>query len=315
MGPPDLAARPRRVTVLHNPTSGDASPDAESLLPMLEEAGYETRYQSTKDAWEGALQWPADLVAVVGGDGTVGKVARELAGRELPFTILPTGKANNVAKTLGISGDAQAVARSWASAGARNRPFDIWDIGSHRGRARSIEAVGGGFIAATMARSSELRPPTLVLGGTLDRALHLVREALSDETEAHWDIQVDGRDLSGSYIGVEAMNIRAVGPNLRLLPAADPGDGLIDVVLVRAQDRARLQDWLISLEQARARDVPELSVERGRDVRLLPPVSAAVHIDDESWAPGTSKDESGETSIHIRLAGQARVLIGADAGS
>ena len=41
----------------------------------------------------------------------------------------------------------------------------------------------------------------------------------------------DNRDLSGRYILLEAMNIHSVGPNFWLAPPADPGDGLLDLVI------------------------------------------------------------------------------------
>ena len=43
-----------------------------------------------------------DLVAVAGGDGTVGEVAEALLGTDVPIAILPTGTANVVAREYGI---------------------------------------------------------------------------------------------------------------------------------------------------------------------------------------------------------------------
>lgn len=43
------------------------------------------------------------MIAVAGGDGTVGKVARRLIGNPTPIAILPLGTANNIASTLGMS--------------------------------------------------------------------------------------------------------------------------------------------------------------------------------------------------------------------
>jgi diacylglycerol kinase family enzyme len=91
-----------RITLIHNPDSGNAS-DADKLVKFLRDHGHEVRYQSAKeDGWKRALKKPADLVAVAGGDGTVAKVARRMVGRGVPIGVLPSGTATNIARTLGL---------------------------------------------------------------------------------------------------------------------------------------------------------------------------------------------------------------------
>ena len=55
-----------------------------------------------------------DAVIVAGGDGTVGKVAKRLAGTDVPLVVLPTGTANNIARSLGIGVDPHAVSSGLA---------------------------------------------------------------------------------------------------------------------------------------------------------------------------------------------------------
>jgi diacylglycerol kinase (ATP) len=49
-------------------------------------------------------------------------------------------------------------------------------------------------------------------------------------------IRLDGKDLSGEFIMLEALNIRSVGPNRNLTPKADINDGFLDVVFVSKGD-------------------------------------------------------------------------------
>src|SRR4051812_14757978 len=88
-----------RVTLIYNPGAGDDDqPGAGDLERLVRAAGHEIACVSSKDAgWEAALDRPADVIAVAGGDGTVGRVARRLAGRNVPLTMLPMGTANNIA--------------------------------------------------------------------------------------------------------------------------------------------------------------------------------------------------------------------------
>ena len=67
------------------------------------------RYQSTKKSWKKAIQLPADLFIAAGGDGTVAEVIHEAAGTGVPVALLPIGTANNIARSLGIVGDAREI--------------------------------------------------------------------------------------------------------------------------------------------------------------------------------------------------------------
>lgn len=70
---------------------------------MIGHAGHDIVYRSTREpGWEKAIA-DADLVAVAGGDGTVGKALTALGDIEPPLiAVLPLGSANNIARALGI---------------------------------------------------------------------------------------------------------------------------------------------------------------------------------------------------------------------
>ena len=82
-----------RVTLIHNRTAGDKSHGEDELIRLLTQAGYDVDYQSSKGKWRESLDSSPDYVAVAGGDGTIGKVARTLAGTGVPIAILPLGTA------------------------------------------------------------------------------------------------------------------------------------------------------------------------------------------------------------------------------
>src|SRR5436190_11343435 len=94
-----------RVTLLHNAGAGDDDqPDAQQLIELLRNAGHAVSYRSTgEDDWVKALNEPADVIAVAGGDGTIGRVAKQMAGRGIPLGVLPMGTANNISHTLGVA--------------------------------------------------------------------------------------------------------------------------------------------------------------------------------------------------------------------
>jgi len=68
-----------------------------------------------------------DIVAAVGGDGTVRDVAAGLAGSSTPLAIIPNGTGNVLAADLGIPMRAEAAADLLHTA-ARTAPLDLGDV-------------------------------------------------------------------------------------------------------------------------------------------------------------------------------------------
>ena len=287
-----------RVTLMHNPTAGEGEHSREWLERLLADAGHEVGYQATADpGWRAALDEPADLVVVAGGDGTVGTVLTELAGRRTPAAIIPLGSANNIARTLCVDGvDPAELARSWD--GAERRPLDIGAVARAWGAAPFVESFGGGIFADVLLRAAA--DPADPDGEEKHRHGQDLLVAAIREAEAHpWRLALDGRDLSGRFLAVEAMNIREIGPHLPLAPEADPGDGALDLVLIGPEHRDGICALVEMPEEERA-EPPPLPVVRGRRLDVVVAPECAVHADDTAWpSPGPSHD--GE---------EARVAVG-----
>lgn len=240
-----------KITLIHNPSAGDEDSDADELTAMIRAAGHLVEYQSSQEKhWRAALERPADLVAVVGGDGTVGKVGRVLSGRGIPIAVLPQGTANNLAATLELTEiPLQQLVAGWAT--ARRLAFDVGVARGPWGQDIFLESLGTGLFGWMTCRFDDVGEQDLGEhdgGEAKDVELRAARRFLRDQLRQFsarpLQIRLDERDLSGEFLLFEAMNARSIGPNLRLAPAADPGDGLLDIVLVSADDRAKLNEHL-----------------------------------------------------------------------
>ncbi len=128
-----------KISLVHNPTAGGGQ-DGDEAVALLTEAGHKVRHRSTKGRWKVLLQDPGDLLVAAGGDGTVRKVALAAADVDVPFAILPIGTANNIAKTLGLMGDARMLVDSWSQEREHGIPFDIGEVNGKR----FVESVGVG---------------------------------------------------------------------------------------------------------------------------------------------------------------------------
>jgi hypothetical protein len=210
------------VTLLVNTSAGEGTHSKRELRRTLEAAGHRVELGGRKGKkLRRALGAPGDLVVAAGGDGTVGRILKALAGRGVPLAILPLGTANNVATSLGVRGSPEELVAGWPAA--------------RRTLVRVIESVGVGLLARLMSPS-------------LDRGIRDVEDARARTDRliralplTRWRLELDGQDLSGDYLLVEAMNIRCVGPNLCVAQRAEPGDGRLEVVLAGGEDRATLR--------------------------------------------------------------------------
>lgn len=257
-----------RITLVLNPNAGGgASPD--ELRAAIAAAGHQVDVrQARKDDMADALDGAGDLIVVAGGDGTVGRAMKALAGGPVPMAILPSGTANNIATSLGILGDPATLALSWARGEVRQV-----DVGTARGpwgETRFVESVGVGLLA-------HLITPAVgdQLDGT-DAARAEARRAARTLPARDRRVELDGRDLSGPYLLLEAMNIRCAGPNLWLAEQARAGDGRLEVVRALERDRAGLVALADTFGTSRA----ALPTERGTRLRFWC-TAEELHVDDE----------------------------------
>jgi diacylglycerol kinase (ATP) len=274
-----------RVTVLHNPSAGDEGPGDRALRALLRSAGYAATFRSTQaKGWKQVLGDPGDLVVVAGGDGTVAKVVRQLAGRGIPVALLPTGTANNIARSLNLNGDAETLVARWST--ARVTPVDLGVIEGSMRRRRFVEGVGLGVLPQLMTESARRIPKNaLPAQKEIARNVELMIALLERARPLQCEITADGHDLSGAYLALEIMNIRSLGPRVAFSPDADLSDGLLDIVAIAEEARATALDFLRgSLDESqRPLDVVRM---RARKIHLAWG-SRPIHIDDKQWPKGS----------------------------
>jgi YegS/Rv2252/BmrU family lipid kinase len=168
-----------------------------------------------------------DVLVVFGGDGTVHEVAN---GLPLPaadgplVALLPAGTGNDLARAIGMPPDPVAAATELAD--ARPRPLDLLDCGPRR----AANGINAGFAAAA----------TDVLSRRVKKALgpaaYLVAGVRAGVNPPTWParVEVDGRVVEGEALAVVVGNGGSFGGGRWLIPDADVGDGLLDVLVVPA---------------------------------------------------------------------------------
>jgi diacylglycerol kinase (ATP) len=301
-----------KVTLIHNPTAGtDQQPSGRELVQMISSAGHSAVYQSANEEnWQSALDGAGDIIAVAGGDGIVGRVAKLSIGSHAPIAVLPLGTANNVAKTLGLTDiPLKTLVQGWRS--ARRVKFDVGTATGPWGSACFIEAVGVGLFTEVMSRLDARGNSDIAhlphAGQKILSVQEVLKARLHDYPPHKLKVMIDGHDLSGEFVLLEAMNIRSVGPNLCLAPNADPGDGLFDVAYLRQGEQNELIKYLAE-SVAGELCAPRLTVKRGKFLKIeLQGVS--VHIDDEAWPKGNAVPSPSPIEISVKLDPESLIFL------
>ena len=296
-----------QATLIYNGNSGGAdSVSADELQAALEDAGFSPVYEETEEEsdLDRVLEDIEGLVVTAGGDGTVRAVATRLVasgqnGKKVALAIVPMGTANNIGNTLGIEASPQEIIRDLQS--AHKYTLDIGFVRAPWGDSYFIEAFGCGLFADLL---TDYNPEE---GKSVMRALDTVGDVLADYDPQQWQLSLDGQDLSGSYIAVEVLNMKATGPRLKLAPDADPTDGLFDVACVLEPDDVTFWDYLTNLVTDDFNELDNVSILRGKKLELRWD-GFPVHLDAELRPERVTElddpehktlDESGTLTVEI----------------
>jgi diacylglycerol kinase family enzyme len=286
-----------RATVVHNPTAGDGNLSTEELLAALRAAGLEPWPidATSKAALADGLRRPTDLVVAGGGDGTLAKVIKTLPDRRVPILPLPLGTANNIARTFAIEADACALIAGWAT--AARRPLAIGTATGPWGRQTFVEGLGVGAIAAAMQALEADDAPS---AERAERAARIIRDTLAAARPEPLHLTVDGEEVAVSALQAQVLNIAFASSGLPLAPHADPGDELLDVVVIEEAQREAMLRWL---DDERRPEEPPVTVRRGRKVGFAWR-HAPLHLDD-----GFPEPPLEPSPVELTLEGDPVILL------
>lgn len=255
------------VALLHNPSAGSEQHSRQDLIRAIERAGHRVVAQFSKSSeLRGSLptRGDCDVLAVAGGDGTIGRAALSLAGSGLPMAILPLGTANNISHTLGIHGSLHHVISKWDD--HAECAFDLGRLVTGNTTRYFVEAFGLGVFPEVIRKAdAQSEPPTVQ--ASLKRDLSLFRSVFHHSEPRMYHIDIDGQDHSGLYLLVQIMNIPFLGPNLQLIADSNPCDGRLEVVLVGDTERP-IMDNLVSATRVQGKPEKDLPVYRAKRVTI-----------------------------------------------
>ncbi len=212
-----------------------------------------------------AIEREPDLVFLIGGDGSIGELARAYAessdARRPPVVLCPAGRGNSLYKAL--LSDApwrEYVRRVLAGAEVRavdavrvEETGDVWTLGFSLGYFHDT-------VEATRYFRG-LRGRTLYAASGVFAALRL--------RPFPCEVQVDGRGVfAGGSVLVGAAGGPFRGGRLLLYPTSDLEDGLIDMVIVEDVTSKRFGEILRMASSGAHLECEEVHAFQGEEIRI-----------------------------------------------
>jgi YegS/Rv2252/BmrU family lipid kinase len=181
-----------------------------------------------------ALRTGERYLVAVGGDGTVHEVANGMIEDGQPLApdavlgVVPAGSGCDFARSFGLPGDAaQAAARL---AGDQVQTIDVGTVTCADGETRYfVNIAEAGLGAAVAARAARLRAGRFLGGARYAAGFWLT---LPRFRPAAVRLDADGQYRAWHAFNVVVANCRFYGGGMQISPNSDPGDCLLDVLVM-----------------------------------------------------------------------------------
>jgi YegS/Rv2252/BmrU family lipid kinase len=299
---------PAPICLLVNPSAGGGR--ARRLAPGVEERlrelGLLVARRDTRDldharelAHEAAAR--GETVVVLSGDGMIGAVADAL--RATPgavLGVLPGGRGNDLARTLGISLDPIEACATVAQGVARAMDLGEVTVPGSDAPGRAFVGIASAGFDSDANRIANEAPSRL---GNLVYVYGALR-ALLGWRPARFEIELDPPSARRSFVGYSfgACNSKSYGGGMRAAPSALLDDGLLEVVVLEQVGKLRFLTRILPkvFSGVHVRE-PCVTILRAREI-----LAEA----DRPFTMYADGDPIGELPLRIRaLPGAVRVLV------
>jgi len=248
----------------------------------------------------------AELLVVVGGDGSVNEVANGLAGlgRQPEVAIVPRGTGWDFSRTFGIprkvddavhvalEGDVRTIDVGRAS-------YRAWDGSDATTSFANVASAG--MSGAIAQRANET---TKALGGKASY-LWATFAVFSGWEATEIEVVVDGERRTGRMFDVVVANGRFFGGGLQICPEAERDDGLFDVLTIGDVTKRDLVLTMPKMYRGTHLPHPKAELLRGPSVTVTSETPLPIELDGEQpgTTPATFEVAAGALRLRVPRAG------------
>jgi YegS/Rv2252/BmrU family lipid kinase len=222
------------------------------------------------------------VVAGVGGDGTLSRIADGLADTAATLGVIPAGTGNDFARSFNIPFDPVSACNILLN--GQTVPLDT---GRLNGRI-FLNVVGAGLDAEVVADANRIFKK---LSGSLGYLLALLKQLVFFKP-ANIHILVDNKEFTACAWLVAVANACYYGSGMKVAPDADPQDGLADVIIVENIHRLNFLRLFPRVYAGRHTTHPAVRVLRGKEILITSDRPLHVHADGDLY---------GQTPLHVTM--------------
>lgn len=275
--------RPARIGAVVNPHAGgdDAAALFAELADCFPTADADSRITTgSGDVPDAAreLAEEADLLAVIGGDGTVREVASALVGTDsdTPLFIVPAGRGNSTYRHLYGDADWQDVARGIARR-MESLSLDVGRVESDPAVEERYFVLGftAGLFRDAVVNAERFR----ALPGPLAYVLATGQAVLVDDP-VRTAVEVDGEpffDGAARLVAVGGGRFR--GSDFELFPSSRPSDGTLHVAAIEPVGHRESVRIAALARDGRLHEHPAVRYATAEAVMLRSPTGLPVEVD------------------------------------
>lgn len=291
--------RPRRALLAVNKASRRGALGVEAATELLKAGGIElveARCDASRDLSPCILAHrdEIDCVIIAGGDGTINAAGRALVETGLPLGVIPTGTANDFARSIGIPPDPVAAAAVIAE-GTTHR-VDIGDVNGHL--FFNVASVG---LAADLAKSLTKKDKRLF--GRLSYALTAMR-LMTQTKPFHATLLIGDEKVMVRTMQIAVGNGRFYGGGNIVAEGARIDDGYLDLYSLEFSEVWRMALMIPTFKAGAHGAVREVRTARGEAFEILTRRPRSVNADGElvTRTPAVFTQKTKAVRVYVPLA-------------
>ncbi|MBU7015194.1 MAG: diacylglycerol kinase family lipid kinase [Theionarchaea archaeon] len=268
-----------RILAIVNPVAGRTCKYWPAIKSVFRDMEYDFEVQHTEERGHAtaiaAENNGFDVIASVGGDGTLNEIINGIMGRDIVLSVIPTGTGNDFVKSAGLVSDCIAASRSISQDVVRS--VDAGCVTFSGGKRYFIGVAGMGFDGLVSKTTSQVTKPKM---GTVPYVMGILKH-LADYRSIDVSLTVDDVHIDQKVMFVDVANGKYVGAGMNIAPHAEVDDGLFDIIVIGDLSRLESLVKLPTLYRGTHLNNPKVGAFRGRHVELHSHQPLSIHVEGE----------------------------------
>jgi diacylglycerol kinase (ATP) len=251
-----------------------------------------------------ALEQHAELILAVGGDGTVSETAAGMLEADDPtaadLAVVCRGSGCDLIRTFGIPKDTDRALQ--IAVGGTPRTIDAGRVSytgpdGHPAARHFVNVASAGMTGIAADRVNRSGKP---LGATTAFAWAAVATFVGYRN-TRFRVEIDGRRIEQVCNNVIVANCRYFAGGMKILPDADPSDGMLDVLVWGDISKVDLALNLHKLYRGTHVTHPKAHIERARTVTVTPEGPLPIEVDGEQPGLTPATFEVVPSALRLRV--------------